>query len=93
MPPAGGTQHITQSKDTVQSRAASGTTSPDFGGAIRVAIDGVAGVDIIVPVYQFSETHYRTDLQVTGAYKGAFFTRTGKAASGYHCSQGVRILA
>ena len=38
----GGTQHITQSKDTVQARAASGSTAPDFGGAIGVTADGVA---------------------------------------------------
>jgi len=78
----GGTQHITQSKDTVQSRAASGTTAPDFGGAIGVTADGVEGVDITVPVYQFSETHYRTDAQVTVAYKGAIFTCTGKTNAG-----------
>jgi len=78
----GGTQHITQSKDTVQARAASGTTAPDFGGAIGVTADGVEGVDITVPVYQFSETHYRTDAQVTGAYKGAIFTCTGKTNAG-----------
>ena len=41
----GGTQHITQSKDTVQARAASGSTAPDFGGAIGVTADGVDGVD------------------------------------------------
>ena len=63
-------QHITQSKDTVQARAASGSTAPDFGGAIGVTADGVDGVDITVPVYQFSETHYFSDAQVTGAYKG-----------------------
>jgi len=69
----------------VQSRAASGTTAPDFGGAMwggGVTADGVEGVDITVPVYQFSETHYRTDAQVTGAYKGAIFTCTGKTNAG-----------
>lgn len=78
----GGTQHITQSKDTVQARAASGSTAPDFGGAIGVTADGVEGVDITVPVYQFSETHYFSDAQVTGAYKGAIFSCTGKTNAG-----------
>ena len=53
-----------------------------FGGAIGVTADGVEGVDITVPVYQFSETHYFSDAQVTGAYKGAIFSCTGKTNAG-----------
>ncbi|MEX2218845.1 MAG: hypothetical protein WD749_08800 [Phycisphaerales bacterium] len=78
----GGTQHITQSKDTVSSHAASGTTAPDFEGAIGVTADSVEGVDITVPVYQFSETHYFPDEEVTPAYKGTLFSLTGKVNSG-----------
>ncbi|MCC6427321.1 MAG: hypothetical protein IT435_10935 [Phycisphaerales bacterium] len=78
----GGSQHITQSMDTVSSHAASGTTAPDFQGAIGVTADGVEGVDITVPVYQFSETHYFADAAVTGAYKGTLFSLTGKVNSG-----------
>ena len=78
----GGTQHITQSLQTVQRRPAPGTTAPDFGGAIGVTSDGVEGVDITVPVYQFSETHYFTDAQVTASYKGAIFSCTGKTNAG-----------
>ena len=78
----GGTQHITQSLQTVQRRPAPGTTAPDFGGAIGVTSDGVEGVDISVPVYQFSETHYFTDAQVTASYKGAIFSCTGKTNAG-----------
>jgi hypothetical protein len=78
----GGTQHITQSLQTVQRRPAPGTTAPDFGGAIGVTADGVEGVDITVPVYQFSETHYFTDAQVTASYKGAIFSCTGKTNAG-----------
>jgi len=78
----GGTQHITQSKDTVSTHAASGTTAPDFQGAIGVTADGVEGVDITVPVYQFSETHYFPNSAVTGAYKGALFSLTGKVNTG-----------
>lgn len=78
----GGMQHITQSKQTVSSYAASGTTAPDFKGAIGVTADGVEGVDITVPVYQFSETHYLPASQVTQAYKGTLFNLTGKVNSG-----------
>ena len=78
----GGTQHITQSKQTVVTHAASGTTAPDFEGAIGVTQDAVEGVDITVPVYQFSETHYLPPGAVTNAYKGALFNLTGKVNSG-----------
>lgn len=78
----GGTQHITQSKQTVQRYGASGTTAPDFKGAIGVTADGVEGVDIAVPVYQFSETHYLPATQVTQSYKGTLFSLTGKVNSG-----------
>ncbi len=78
----GGTQHITQSKDTISTHAAPGTTAPDFQGAIGVTADGVEGVDITVPVYQFAETHYFPDEVVTPAYKGTLFSLTGKVNSG-----------
>ncbi len=42
----GGTQHITQSLQTVESYAPSGQTAPDFKGAIGVTADSVEGVDI-----------------------------------------------
>lgn len=76
----GGTQHITQSLATVQRYAASGT-APDFRGAIGVTHDNVEGVDITVPVYQFSETHYLPASQVTQSYKAALFQLTGKVNS------------
>ncbi len=73
----GGTQHITQSLSTIGKYAASGT-APDFKGAVGVTHDNVEGVDITVPVYSFSETHYLTAAQVTAAYKGTLFNLTGK---------------
>lgn len=76
----GGTQHITQSLETVGSYAASGN-APDFGGAIGVTHDNVEGVDIIVPVYSFAETHYLDDEVVTNAYKGKLFHLTGKVCN------------
>ena len=77
---ASGTQHITQSITTVGSYAAAGT-APDFRGAIGVTHDNVEGVDITVPVYNFSETHYLPASQVTNAYKGTLFELTGKVNS------------
>ena len=73
----GGTQHITQSLGTIGSYAAGGT-APDFKGAVGVTHDNVEGVDITVPVYNFSETHYLPAAQVTPAYKGTLFYLTGK---------------
>ncbi|MCC7350221.1 MAG: hypothetical protein IT446_06595 [Phycisphaerales bacterium] len=73
----GGTQHITQSLATINKYIASGT-APDFKGAIGVTADSVEGVDITVPVYNFSETHYIAPADVDDAYKGAIFALTGK---------------
>lgn len=74
----GGTQHITQSRSTVQRVPAPGMVAPDFQGAIGVSADGVEGIDITVPVYHFAETHYKPDSAITGAYKGVLFNLTGK---------------
>jgi len=74
----GGTQHITQSLATVGKHAAPGQAAPDFGGAIGVTRDSVEGVDITVPVYNWTETHYLDDVYVTGSYKVTLFHLTGK---------------
>jgi len=86
----GGTQHITQSLQTVASYAPPGKTAPDFKGAIGVTHDNVEGVDITVPVYSFSETHYLADSFVTPAYRGTLFALTGKVnnASFKGCAAG-----
>lgn len=77
----GGTQHITQSLQTVGAYAPGGQVPPNFKGAIGVTADSVEGVDITVPVYQFSETHYIDDAYVTPAYKGTLFALTGRVNS------------
>jgi len=80
---SGGTQHITQSLSTVGTYASPAVpAAPDFGGAIGVTQDNVEGVDITVPVYTFSETHYLPAGTVTNAYKGTLFNLTGKVNSG-----------
>ena len=78
----GGTQHITHSIKTVGKYAPPGKTAPDFKGAIGVTLDNVEGVDITVPVYHFSETHYLAAAMVTGAYKAAVYRLTGKMKGG-----------
>lgn len=72
----GGTQNITQSLATVGAYSASGPP-PNFKGAIGATRDSVEGVDITVPVYNFSETHYIDTLLVTAAYKATLFSLTG----------------
>ena len=74
----GGTQHVTQSIQTVGSYAPAGKTAPNFKGGIGVTHDNVEGVDITIPVYNFSETHYIDDALVTPAYRGKLFSLTGK---------------
>lgn len=78
----GGTQHITQSIATIAKHAPPGKTPPDCKGAIGVTSDSVDGVDITVPVYQFTETHYIPIAAVTNAYKGKLFLLTGKTNNG-----------
>lgn len=77
----GGSQHITQSLNTVGSYVADGQ-SPNFYGAIGVTHDSVEGVDITVPIYNFSETHYFDPSLITGAYKATLFSLTGKVNGG-----------
>ena len=76
----GGTQHITQSKQTIAKYPAG--SAPDFKGAIGVTNDSVEGVDITVPVYHFSETHYLPDTTVTPAYRLTIFQLTGRVNVG-----------
>ncbi len=78
----GGTQHVTQSIATVGVYAAPGIYPPNFKGAIGATKDGIEGVDISVPVYNFSETHYVDANLVTGAYKSTLFYLTGTVNNG-----------
>ena len=76
---SGGSQHITQSISTSQKKAPAGKTAPDFKGAINATEKGsVDGVDIITPVYRWSEMHVVPDAKVTATYKGYLFDLTGK---------------
>jgi hypothetical protein len=77
----GGTQHITHSQATVATFAPLGATAPDFQGAIGVTADSVEGVDIVVPVYQFTETHVFADAAVTDIFKTTLMFMTGRVNS------------
>lgn len=79
----GGSQHLTQSLGTIGAYAAPGRTAPNFRGAIGVTPDAVEGIDVTVPVYHFSETHYIPAANVTGAYKAALFFLTGHVNGGF----------
>lgn len=76
----GGTKHITQSLQTVGKFPA---TAPDFAGAVEVDNEGnVNGVDIAMPVMNFSETHYFSPGRVSTSYKKRIAELTGKVNSG-----------
>ncbi len=78
----GGTVHIAQSLSTVGKYSyTEAVTPPDFKGAIGVNGDNVAGTDITVPVFNFSETHRIPADSVTGSYKLALFGLTGRVNS------------
>jgi hypothetical protein len=73
----GGTQKITQSLGTTIYAGPYGE-APDFSGAIGVNGDSVEGVDVTVPAFEFTETHYFDDAIVTDSYKTTLFQLTGK---------------
>lgn len=75
----GGTQHITQSRQTVARYGPAASAA--LGGAIGYDGENVAGVDITVPVYTFSEVQYLPLAMVTPQYKGVLFNLTGTVNS------------
>lgn len=77
----GGTQKITQSLNTIASYAASGT-APNFQGAIGFDGEKVEGCEITVPVFKFSETHYKAPSFVDQAYKLKVMEVTGTVNGG-----------
>lgn len=72
----GGTQHITQSLRTVAKYGARATDQ--FKGAIGFDGKNVAGCDIVVPVFQWSETHWFLPADLTAAYKRKIEKLTGR---------------
>lgn len=74
----GGTERVTQSLETVGKYAPSGQAAPDFQGAIGVGKDSVDGVDVVVPVLNFSVTKTVQALDVTFAYVNFLRSMTGR---------------
>jgi hypothetical protein len=72
----GGTAHITQTLETVESLPVGGPF-PDHKGAIGFDGENVQGVDIAVSAFTFDEIHYKTDDDMTPAYFGTLFRLSG----------------
>jgi len=68
------TQHITQS---IATRGIYPATATDYGGAIEYDGHQVKGVDIILPTFNWSETHYFTDAQLTALFRNNLKVRVG----------------
>ncbi len=75
----GGSQHITQSPYTVSKTP---SNAPNMKGAIGFDGQRVNGVDIVIPVYTFSETHFKSTSFVSNAYRKTLANLTGKVNSG-----------
>ena len=75
----GGTQHLTQSLNTV---TRSPSDAPDYGGAIGYDGENVNGIDVTMPVMNFSETHYLKPSKVSTKYKKTIAELTGSVNSG-----------
>jgi len=74
---SGGTQHITQSIQTVSKY---GDYCDDLAGAIGYDGEHVQGVDIVIPNLTWAETYFLTDSQVAAAYP-YYYMLTGKVNS------------
>ena len=73
----GGTQHITQSLETIGRYAVEGN-APDFGGAIGVTQDSIEGVDIVVPAFSFGITYYFDPAFISPSYALVCYALTGR---------------
>ena len=70
---------MTQSLKTV---AKYPSDAPDYGGAIGYDGENVNGIDVTMPVMNFSETHYVKPSRVTTKYKKNISDLTGSVNSG-----------
>jgi hypothetical protein len=77
----GGTQHITQAEN--EERYAATGTAPNQNKAIGVDGDSVAGVDVIVPALQWTETYDVPSTYVTAAYIKGVAALTGTVNNAY----------
>jgi len=54
-----------------------GPQAPDFHSGVNVTNDGPQGVERTVPIFNFSETHYKTAAAVSNSYVATLFALTG----------------
>lgn len=76
---AGGTQHITTSKATIANYPAG--TSPVHKQVIGFDGENVNGCDVVVPIFDFGQTMFKTAAEVNSAYISAIINATGKTNS------------
>ncbi|OWY70407.1 hypothetical protein B7486_16595 [cyanobacterium TDX16] len=76
---SGESKHITQA---LSQTSYPDSVAPDFGNSIGVSRDGIEGVDIIVPGYKWTETHYLSNSFVTADYKRLLADFTGSVHGG-----------
>lgn len=72
----GGTTHLSHAREHIADYGPPGQTPANFRGAINVSEQGVGGVDVPIPQYSFSETHYQADLN-----QSVIFALTGRVNS------------
>jgi len=68
---------ITQSLATVGTYAAPGKTAPNYYGAINVTSDGIEGVEIEIPTYEWTETWRRPDSDIGTGYGAILYAVQG----------------
>ena len=73
----GGTEKITVSKQTVGIYGVGGVGGPAIGGLIGYDGNQVQGCERTVPIYKWTETHYKKPADVDATYKGKLFHSTG----------------
>jgi len=78
----GGSQHITHVKNADHHKATYPSDAFDPKGLIGVTKNGVEGCDIMIPVFNWSETHVVPDSTVTEAYKGKLYSLTACTNAG-----------
>ena len=79
---SGGTQHITQA-ESEQVYSAAGPTGPGQFNAIGVDGDSVAGVDVVTPALQWTETYDVPSWYVTASYIKTVADLTGTVNNAY----------
>lgn len=74
---SGGKEHIVHSRETYKYP----NDAPNSHNLIGNTGESVEGVDAVVPLYKFSETHYMPSALITTAYRGTLFRLTGRVNS------------